>query len=241
MIPDDIVHVNLHYTLGAPGALVEEANWGFHLQFVDDDGGVGSVIDWQPAIEALAGDVNDSHSVNFWDNVRSHFPVDVRPNTVKVTHLDNNRHALHIASHGLSGSAGSASVPLPYETSTCISLYGYEPGTFAADRARKRGRFYLPPMSNGTMDVGGVIKDEYVHSLSEALDAFLNDLQGKRVEFGSPSVDAGYWRLVVVSGIGAGLATQVEAVGVGRVPDSQRRRRRSQSEAPRLLTTIDHS
>lgn len=230
MIPNDCVHVNFHYVLG-PAAAPEEANWGFYLQYVDDRPVPGVIPqDWAPAMEALAGDMADSHAV-LWDSIKSEFPLDVQAHSVRVAHLDNTKHELHAATAALDLTRGEASPPLPYQCSPVVTLYGYDPAAFAANRARKRGRFYLPPLHGGTMAANGVIGNSTVTTLSTAFDAFFEDVQGKRAFYGSdPAVDYGYYRVVVVSNVGAGLATQVEVISIGNVMDTQRRRRRSLNE-----------
>lgn len=46
----------------------------------------------------------------------------------------------------------SSAKALPWETSLCISLYAYQPGTFVVNGKQKRGRYYLPPMSSQVLD-----------------------------------------------------------------------------------------
>lgn len=242
MVPNDMIHVNLRYLLGT-GATKEEANYGFYMKFVDETLPTGAIdlsvnINWQSAIDALAGDIVDSH-VTLWDAVKSVFPAAVKPDSVKITHLDNDGHELHGARAGLVDGPGTGTPTMPFQTSLVVTLFGYVPGTFTTDRARKRNRFYLPPLHAGAMLNTGVIDNGTRDVLLDGYDAFFEDLQGKRTTYGSaPSFDPGYWAMRTLSRVGAGRQTQVEAIGIGNVIDTQRRRRRS---LPEIRATRDLS
>jgi hypothetical protein len=102
---------------------------------------------------------------------------------------------------------------LPLETSCCVTLQTDTRGP------RGRGRFYLPPFTVGALGAGGV----YTTQILTTMLAFTKSLSDQIMA----NTDT---RLVVVSGRAIQLH-DVTAVKVGKVPDSQRRRRRSQDEA----------
>lgn len=75
--------------------------------------------------------------------------------------------------------AGSASAgALPWETSLCVSLYTYEPGTFIVNGRRRRGRYYLPPMSVAVMEAGtsGFVQNAMITGLLAEQKAFYGHL-----------------------------------------------------------------
>src|SRR4051812_42351960 len=109
-IPANIVRCNFHYGLG--NAEQEEANWGFHLEYVRDvPEGLVPAIEWQPALDALAGDLSDPQGV-LWATIQDRFPLDVQPLSVRVAHLSPDRTEDQAASTGLSGEGGTASPPM---------------------------------------------------------------------------------------------------------------------------------
>jgi hypothetical protein len=74
---------------------------------------------------------------------------------------------------------GAATDPaLPWETSLCISEYAYPPNTFVVDGKRKRGRFYLPPMTAGALAANntGFIADANVHDILDHMKTFYQAL-----------------------------------------------------------------
>jgi len=72
---------------------------------------------------------------------------------------------------------GSAVAPaLPWETSLCVSLYTYQPGTFIVNGRRHRGRFYLPPMAAAALDTSnsGYLKNSSVAPMLAGMKVFIN-------------------------------------------------------------------
>jgi hypothetical protein len=92
-------------------------------------------------------------AVNAWQNNinQGHYSSAVVFSDVVARNFLANGHTNHeqvaVADGGWVGTASGAS--LPWETSLCTSLYTYPRGSFVSDARRKRGRYYLPPMTTG--------------------------------------------------------------------------------------------
>jgi hypothetical protein len=108
------------------------------------------------------------------------------------------------------------SASLPYEVATAVTLRTTTRGP------RGRGRFYLPPPAIDVMDTGagGLLKAVYVTEIGTQIGHFITAVEA-----------ATGHQVLVVSGRAKQLH-QVSSIEVGRVPDSQRRRRKKLDEAP---------
>jgi hypothetical protein len=107
----------------------------------------------------------------------------------------------------------SGSVSLPYEAACAVSLQTDKRGPSG------KGRFYLPPFASSIMVAGGVYGGASVATVRDTCIAWIDAIN-----------DATPWTVVVVSPRQLVL-NDVTSLLVGKVPDSQRRRRRSQDEA----------
>jgi len=69
----------------------------------------------------------------------------------------------------------STSPALPWETALAVSLYTYPRGTFVTNGKRKRGRFYLPPMSANNLDASnsGFFQNATIGALLAEMADFL--------------------------------------------------------------------
>jgi hypothetical protein len=108
-------------------------------------------------------------------------------------------------------------VSLPYEVACAVTLQTDTRGP------RGRGRVYLPPLSVSFMAADGVFSNGVITNMTNHFADFLNAVK-----------TATGWKPLVVSKRALQLH-EVTSIGVGHVPDSQRRRRRSQLEAPTTL------
>jgi hypothetical protein len=108
---------------------------------------------------------------------------------------------------------------LPYEVACAVSLQTDHRGPSG------RGRFYLPPFATQAMTGGGVYD---ATAMANALEGSVALLHG--IIAATPYVP------LVVSPRRL-ILNEVTSVNVGHVPDSQRRRRRSQAEA-RVVTVL---
>lgn len=102
---------------------------------------------------------------------------------------------------------------LPFEVACAVTLQTDVRGP------RGRGRMYLPPMSAGNIETTGLFADAAALSAGNLVQAFCQSV-----------VDNTPWEPLVVSRTHQVL-NRVTSVNCGVVPDSQRRRRRSQAEA----------
>jgi hypothetical protein len=109
------------------------------------------------------------------------------------------------------GTEGSPSGP--YEVATAVSLQTDYRGPSG------RGRLYLPPPSVGAFAAGGVLSPTHVAAALTGVQQFVSSI-----------MDATNYDALVVSPRRLVLHT-ITSINVGKVPDSQRRRRRSQDEA----------
>lgn len=115
--------------------------------------------------------------------------------------------------------AGLGTVSLPNQCAMTVSLRTGRPG-----RAF-RGRFYLPTLAlGGSLGTDGRLPAATRDQMAAPIETFLNAIQG--LDIGGTGV-----QLVVASGVGAGANTAVSFFSLGRVLDTQRRRRSQLLEA----------
>lgn len=167
------------------------------------------------------------------DNVnQNHFSSAVEFSTVTARNFLANGHTNHeqvfVADGSWVGNADGAS--MPWETSLCVSLYTYPRGSFIPNARRRRGRFYLPPMSANQLDSTntGFFHDSGVAPLLAEMDAFLTAAREDMV-----GVQVG--DLVVYSRV-AGESNPVTQLSLDAKFDSQRRR---QNREPVGYITLD--
>jgi hypothetical protein len=138
-----------------------------------------------------------------------------------------------------------ANVPGPYQVagtgfiapqnSVCVTLTTAKPRGLAS-----KGRFYLPPMYIG-IQADGLINDNHRDLLVGDLHDFLTGINNATLDAGDiaifsrgkglPAYDAVHHK-VTYTYPNAGSSNDVTAVRVGRVIDTQRRRRRQLVESP---------
>lgn len=114
---------------------------------------------------------------------------------------------------GLAPGGAASGNALPYEVACAVTLQTDKRGPSG------RGRFYVPPLAVSSMGSGGLFSEAARTGILGGASDFLNWIKAQ-----TPYVP------VVVSPRRIVLNT-VRSVNVGIVPDSQRRRRRSQDEA----------
>lgn len=111
----------------------------------------------------------------------------------------------------------SSGPTLPYEVACALTLQTDHRG------ASGRGRIYLPPFVTSSMAAGGVYDATFPAKCGKAMGAFFED------------VTSATSLLPVIVSRRRIILNEVTSINAGRVPDSQRRRRRSQDEARALV------
>jgi len=111
----------------------------------------------------------------------------------------------------VSGSSGQ--LPLPFEVATAVTLQTDHRGPSG------KGRLYLPPTHILSMAAGGVYTADYVTACNTLIGGYFDNIR-----------DATPYMPVVVSRRRI-ILNEIKSIATGKVPDSQRRRRRSQDEA----------
>lgn len=233
---DDLVRFVTHASLtqGEEEAQFQITCWRHHE--------TGNIVDWPADTQFMCEGFADRFTTAF-PVIDQLFTTDVLFDYVKATHidtaglaLDQAQVALGVGGVGLPGTSGSDS--LPYEVAMAVSLYAYTPGTFVTNRARKRGRFYLPPMHTAIMSSDGRVSGGTPTTIQTWADAFLEDVQGMPAH-DQPVGAVDHMDVVIASGV-AGENFQVQFSRTGNVPDVQRRRRRSQIEVYTTSALANH-
>lgn len=245
-VPPDTMRVTMRAELVQAGVPVEEAQfgfWGVRQHFS------GNGTDWADDVVTVAEGIRDAWvehvtKVSFWSSA-------VQMRTVRVDHLDAaNGKTLDQGTAVFEGDtawAGTATSSLPWETTVCVSLYGYTPGTFTTNKPRKRGRMYLPPPAAVAASGGaGQVFSADLSELSANLGAFFNDVQGINMGTTAPPNDSDYFDLRVVSrGTPekplAPTSTPIILIQMDSRIDSQRRREQSQPALTTASVEIEHS
>lgn len=132
--------------------------------------------------------------------------------------FDTQWHAYPVGSQP-TGSGGATS--LPYEVSQAVTLQTDKRGPSG------RGRLYLPPYSTSQVDLGGLFPVAVGSKAGDCFGRFFETMTGLS---GYVPVIVSRRRIVL---------NEVTSINVGVVPDSQRRRRRSQNEARVTYWTKD--
>ena len=230
-VPEDVIRCNLNFSLGSEEIAVS----GFHMKL---DHIPGANTNWPEMVTTAAQKIYEKFKAAFDVQAASQsFPPTVKLRDVTVYHLEAaTGHALDRGQHVPAAAnvwSGGSGISLPLECSLAVSLYGYAQGEFVPQRARKRGRMYLPPLNAGAMSgasfqsAGRVATAQHT-GVALAVGTFFNDVH--RMTVGQDPLDVGQnWDLVVLSKA-AVATTVVKQVRVGDVMDVQRRRRNNQVE-----------
>lgn len=116
--------------------------------------------------------------------------------------------------------AGTQATSLPYEVALAISLQTDHRGPSG------RGRFYLPPLAVQSMAAGGLFSNGTITNILNGIVPWIEEINS-----------ATAWDVLVVSPRRL-ILNNVTSVNAGHVPDSQRRRRRSQDEAREVRVLV---
>lgn len=167
----------------------------------------GFVLEHGSDISGLADMVAGAFTTAYGTTQRADFNSGVTFDDVLVQELSAGSGAVVDAAVKVIGTAGTGAVGmLPPQSSMCVSVLPVN--------GIVRGRFYLPPMNQGTTTTSGGIGSSAVTRHGTALQAFFNDLGAD-----SEPARLGIWR----STTNAFVASR--GISVGNVWDTQRRRR----------------
>ena len=125
---------------------------------------------------------------------------------------------------------GGGTGAMPAENSVVLSLYGYDPTKFGGPtRAQQRGRMYLPTPASGNLGSDGLVTTAVVNTQLGNWQGWFDDITGAiTLAGGTFHVDPVIRSLGGKNG--AEMATQVGWLRMGRLVDTQRRRRNKLDE-----------
>lgn len=234
-ITGPVFRTTMNFTLGGS----EIAMFGLHGRW-----GLNSVL--LADVQALADKYRNQWNSAMSD-AKSGFCSSVKADFVRVAQLDTTpgpqflKETAFVAEAGFTGAnawAGTNSTSLPWETSMCINLAAYAPNAHVLRAGRRRGRFYLPPMSPDS--IGGT-EGQYTSPL---MNVVLDGVQ-EWLEAMNDVLSGSQFRHVVISRggtkdpIDAPGMFDVEHIFSDSIVDSQRRRRNKEVPALRVVRTLD--
>lgn len=220
-IPNNVVKVTLVWAPGSEWPSEQAINT-FHLQ--QQSGPSGSV----PDVQYIADQVAAKLTTHYGD-LAALFPSSIHLAAVKTYLLDTTGHTTAEGAHTFAptdwvgeGSSGM----LPPEVSICLSEYAYLPGSFAPQKGRRRGRMYLPYLSQSGCDVQGKVTSTFRTAITSGFQTLFNDIN--TIESASGRTDP--MGLVVLSKV-AGATFEVLHLAVDDHFDAQRRRQHQDTPA----------
>jgi hypothetical protein len=197
---------------------------------------LGDTVDWPTDVGDIAQGVRDAWNA---DIEPSRFGGLVSGNHVGVYHLGTDGRTIDKGVSAFEGgSAWVGSGPgatLPWETSIAVTLYGFDPVAFTPYASRKRGRFYLPPMSTNMCSGGaGALDLTNMDALLAQFQSFIQDVNGILLHDYS-EVDRDGVEVGVLSRKG-GIFSPVTHLAIDNRFDVQRRRQNRQSPTRHFAT-----
>jgi hypothetical protein len=223
--PEDMAYVRYDFTWSTTPEIQTFGMWG-----IVTNEGSGAFGDWQVLVDSLA-----ELAVDSWWSV---MPADIYSFGVKAArcvvyhYRQDHKEVLNRGEVSFLPDRpwkGSATGSLPPENTVVASLYGYDPAGYAPQRARKRGRIYLPTPAPSAVDGTGTMTPTTTAAYATGVQSWLNALTSSIEPGGSGIISDHHWRPYVTSTAGQ-MATKVQAIKVGNVIDTQRRRRRQLTE-----------
>lgn len=213
-IPNNVVRVSM---LWAPSSAWpdEVAINTFHMQ--QQTGPGGSTPDVQYIADQVAAKL-----ISGWTAIQSYWPTSVHMTAVRTFLLDTAGHTTAEGSHSFGSSdvrGTSTGGLLPPEVAVCLSEYSYTPGSFAPQKGRRRGRMYLPYLSQSVLNADGKLTSVAAGDLPAGWAAIFNSWN--TIESASGRTDP---MGVVVLSRAAGATFEVLHLGVDDHFDAQRRR-----------------
>lgn len=217
--------------------------WEFFWQLgsttaeIQDFGMWGTVIEdgpvfdeWQPLVDAIA-----KKGVTAW---KAHFlPTNYASRLILkrcvAYHYDQPHlqvlHRGEFAADGDNAWSGSGA-PMPPQTTVAVSTFAFDPAGYATESRSKRGRYYLPTPARTLVGDDGELDAGNQASMLTGLVAFHNDLSDVLDVAGAPPADVSHFIPQVVSPTKS-YSNRIVAIRLGRIFDTQRRRRNKLAES----------
>lgn len=217
-----MVYLRWEFGWNVASADIEIQDFGLWGVVINDT--IGPFPDWQDIVDAVA-----AKGVTSWfDNwQQGTFASRVAARRCVAYHYDQaHANVLHRGESSFTGGEawqGNGDA-LPPQTTVCVSTYAFDPAGFASQARRKRGRFYLPTPGRSQLDTDGELTTLSQTTFLNNSVAMCNALTGA-LGVGTEV----HWRPYVNSVAGQ-MANEVTHLRVGRVVDTQRRRRNKLAE-----------
>lgn len=227
--PDNMIRVSFAFKWeysGTPEEIQDTSVWVHALA-----PSIPLDFDWQPVLDDLA-----NHCAGLWvGNMDAHqFSPAVFGNVVKTYFYahDGSVAADKVGTAAFTGdnawAGGGGGSGLPPENTIVGTLYAYTPGQYAPQRARKRGRMYLPTPSVQMIDTYGIVPAGQQGTLATNFAALIFGI-GTYIWSGD---DGPVSFIPVVRSVAGRNTNAVQKIGVGKIIDTQRRRRNKLAETP---------
>lgn len=219
--PDNMVFCRFEFNWQPAGeaAPIEIQDTGIWGRFPVPGG--ASFPDWQDLVDDFAAQAAAAWTDNWQANL---FSNAVKLARVVVYHYDQaHANILHRGEAGpVSGNAwaGTGAV-MPAENTIVLTLQTYAPGTFQSQAARHRGRMYMPTLSQAMVGPDGRLPVASANDYVEKAQAFFTDL--------TDDLDDVHF-VPMVNSVTGQMANAITHLRVGRVVDTQRRRRNKLQE-----------
>jgi hypothetical protein len=221
--PEDMVYVRWEFAWNVGSTDIEIQDFGLWGVVLNET--IGPFPDWQDVVDAIALKGVTSW-VDHW--LPAGFTGRVIARRVVAYHYDQpHANVLHRGEAAFSDDnswAGTGDA-LPPQTTVAVSTYAFDPSGFATQARRKRGRFYLPTPARAQLDSDGELTSTNQNNILANAVAFCNAMSGA-LGVGTEV----HWRPYVNSVAGS-MANEVTHLRVGRIVDTQRRRRNKLAEA----------
>lgn len=197
--------------------------------------GTAGFPDWQPLVDALSEKGCDAWSTQMG---ASGYSLGVKAlRCVAYHYSQDHKDVLHRGEHAFDPDyswAGTAASSLPPQNTIVLSLYAFDPAGFAQQRARKRGRMYLPTPAPAQLDGTGTLTDGATIGWVTMAKNFFNAMTGELELPDAVPTSHPRWR-PYVSSVAGQASYKVTHVRVGSTVDTQRRRRNQLPERYQAL------
>lgn len=224
--PTDMVYIRYEFSWVSPSTEIQDTGLWARLQTV-----AGNPLDWDTATASIAATAVSAWAENWGQPA---FSDDLTAMRVVCYHYDqplkNVLNRGEAAFAGPTAWGGTAGGNLPPECTMALGLYGYDPATFVPNRARKRGRMYLPTLAPNQIAGGGWMGTGAQQSWLDQSVNWFNALTEDLAYPLNAQLVPGVVSRGGKDGTQASAFTPVTHLRMGRVVDTQRRRRNALDE-----------